>query len=391
MHICNIFPQFRSLAGGERLILKLCEESIRMGHRVSLLTLSMDKSCRPRLDKKIYFRELIPRLNLTRNHYLKVLFEHLLVYKIVRAIPKDADVICFHRSASLPALYYYKKKTGKRLIYYCYEPPRFAYDLQKETIGRLGLLAIPVKITLPIFRIIDKKLTRTADKILVFNNYMRSWIFDLYKKDPLVVGPLAVDTERFSHTVAAGPFRQRWDITEKDHLILTINKLHERKRIDILIQAMARVVQKLPNTKLVIVGTGPEANNLKRLASSLGLNGVVIFTGHLPEAELIGCYSASDLYVNLAKNEPFGLAVIEAQAFGLPVITVAEGGPRESIIDGITGRFVKPELEGLTTAIVDLLKDKITRRNMGEAAQKNIIENYSWRAAAARFIQACLS
>jgi glycosyltransferase involved in cell wall biosynthesis len=386
--ICNVFPDLRSLSGGEKLIVKLCEESLKLGHRVSLVALSIENSLKSVLPSGLEWIEVMPSQKHVKNHYRRVFSENIYAYRIARYIPNQADIICFHRSPSLSVLWYFKKiLRGKTpSIYYCYEPPRFAYDLQDEVLPKLGVLSYPAKLMLPLIRSLDRSSARLANQIIVFNNYMKQWLENIYQKPVISVGPLGADIPAISHLTN---IREKLGLSANDRIILTVNRLHPRKRIDRLIQAMPIVLAKISNAKAIIIGAGPEENKLKDLTKTLGLNDSVIFTGFVPQAEINAYYEMSDIYIHLAKQEPFGLTVIEAQALGKPVIAVAEGGPKDNVLDGETGFLIDINVETLANRIIQLLQDDKLRMQFGEKARKHIKENYDWQSSVQRFLEVC--
>jgi glycosyltransferase involved in cell wall biosynthesis len=388
MFICNVFPDMRSLAGGEKLVIKLCEESLKFGHRVSLIALGIESNLKPVLPDGLEWIEVLPSLKKIKNHYLRVFWENIFAFKIAKHIPKQAEIICFHRSPSLSVLWYFKKIMGRKTptLYYCYEPPRFAYDLQEEVLPRLGILSYPVKLLLPIFRLFDRKFVRLADRIIVFNNFMKDWLENIYRKPVTSVGPLGAEIPRTSGSENS---KVKLSFTKNDRIILMVNRLHPRKRIDLLIQAMPFVLRKIPDAKAIIVGSGPEEKNLKNLVKTLGLNNFIAFTGFVSQAEIPNYYTSCDLFVHLAKQEPFGLTLIEAQAFGKPVITVGEGGPRETVLDGETGFLIEANIEKLADRIIQLLQDDNLRNKFSQKAKEHIKENYKWSDSVQRFLKVC--
>jgi glycosyltransferase involved in cell wall biosynthesis len=376
------------MAGGEKLVIRICEESLKLDHRVSLIALSIDDSLKSILPSGLEWLEVMPSLKQVKNHYRRVLGENIYAYRIAKHIPNQADVICFHRSPSLGALWYFKKILGGKTpsIYYCYEPPRFAYDLQNEVLSKIGILSYPVKLMLPIIRSLDRASARLANRIIVFNNYMKQWLENIYQKPVISVGPLGADIPAISNPTN---IRGKLGLSANDRIILTVNRLHPRKRIDWLIQAMPIVLVKIPNAKAFIIGTGPEENKLKELTKTLGLTDSVIFTGFVPQDEIAAYYETSDIYIHLAKQEPFGLTVIEAQALGKPVITVAEGGPKDNVLDGETGFLIDSKVETLASRIIQLLQDDELRMQFGAKARNHIKENYGWQSSVQRFLKVC--
>lgn len=389
MHIYNIFPQFRVFAGGERLSLKILHEVAKLGHQVSFVTLSIDPTCLPEIPKEIEIKEITYWLNYIRNHYLKVLLEHILVYKTAKQIPKDTDIIFFHKSSSLPALFYFKKiKKGKiPTVYFSFEPPRVAYDLQKETLSKLGLFGKIISLFLPIFKYLDWKFANLCDEMITYSQFMKEWLFSIYRKPIDYIVHLGIDPVEFEN-LNPESVRRRHGISPEDPLIITANKLHPRKRVDLFIKAIPQIRKEIPNLKGLILGTGPEEANLKALTKSLGLEGGLIFCGHIGK-DIPNYYAAADVYVHPGKNEPFGLSVIEAQMAGIPVVSVKEGEPLRTVVENKTGLFVKATPEDIAEKVIFLLKNDELRKEMGRNAREHVGKNYTWQISAQKFLAVC--
>ncbi|MDH5683535.1 MAG: glycosyltransferase family 4 protein [candidate division WOR-3 bacterium] len=389
MYIYNVFPQFRTLAGGERLSLKILEEVAKFNHKVEIVTLSIDNTCQGLLPKEIKIIETSPWMNLLKNHFLKVLIEHVFVYKTAQHIPKNADIVFFHKSSSLPALFYFKRirKSPIPAVYFSFEPPRFAYDLKRETLIRLGPLGILVWLFLPIFKYLDRKLATICDEMITYSNFMKEWLESIYKKPISKIVPLGIETKQFEKMNPVW-VREKYNFTDKDKIVITSNKLHHRKRVDLLINAMAFVKKEIPEVKALILGTGPEEKNLKSLTKKLKLEETIIFCGHIGD-EIPDYYASADLYVHPGKNEPFGLSVIEAQMAGVPVVSVREGEPLTTVIEGRTGAFAQSEPKDLAKQIIALLKDDKLRIEMGHNARRHVASNYTWQISAKRFMDVC--
>jgi len=387
MQICNIYPQFRSLAGGEKLVIKTCNLLAERGFMVSLITLSMNYECRKELNKKVNIIETDHSLDNITNHYWKVFLEHLFIYKTAKFIPPTTDVTCFHKSSSLLALYYYKHiiKSPIPAFYFCYEPPRFLYDLRKETLGRLGLFGFFIKPFYPLLRFLDRKLAESSDSILTFSAYLNKEIAQIYKKPIKMIGPLGVDIPTIEYDYG---LLNKYRITTDSKIILTVNRLQPRKRISLLIEALPMILKEQPNVKVIIVGSGPEEKKLKELAKKLNVENYISFAGYIDEKDLQSFYAIADIYVHLAKNEPFGLSVIEAMASGKTVISVKEGGPAQILYENETGFFVEPTIEAVSDKVVYLLKDKSKLTRIGQKAEEFISNKYNWNSYINRFIDA---
>ncbi|MEO0116158.1 MAG: glycosyltransferase family 4 protein [candidate division WOR-3 bacterium] len=388
MYIYNIFPQFRTLAGGERLSLKILEEVAKLGHRVSFVTLSIDSTCLSEIPKEVEMVEIFPLLNRIKNHYLKVFLEHIFVYKTAKRIPNDANIIFFHKSSSLPALFYFKKiKKGKiPVVYFSFEPPRFAYDLQKETLSKLGLLGKAISLLLPIFRYLDWKFANMSDEIITYSQFMKEWLFSIYRKPINFIVPLGVELSDYLNPHPE-LVRSRYNITE-EKVVITSNKLHPRKRVDLFIKSVALIKKEIPKLKALILGTGPEESSLKALSQKLNLEDTIIFCGHIGK-EIPNYYAAADVYIHPGKNEPFGLSVIEAQISGIPVVAVREGEPLRTVIEGKTGLFADAAPEDIAEKVIYLLKRDELRKEMGKNAIEHVRKNYTWQISAQKFLAVC--
>jgi glycosyltransferase involved in cell wall biosynthesis len=122
---------------------------------------------------------------------------------------------------------------------------------------------------------------------------------------------------------------------------LVLSELMRHKRIDVAIEAFNRL-----RRPLVIVGNGPDERRLRRLAGP-----TVRFEGRVSDARAAELFARSRALVVTATEE-FGIAAVEAQAAGRPVIALAEGGVHETILEGETGAFYSsPEAEALMAAV----------------------------------------
>ena len=187
---------------------------------------------------------------------------------------------------------------------------------------------IIAKLFNPIFKAVDQKLAKIPNQILANSLYAKELIKKVYKRDSTVVYP-GIDKKRFYPI----PF------SKKEDYILTVSRLSKFKKIDILINAYSKLF-KSP-FRLKIVGNGEELNNLKKLCHKLKIDGSVDFLTEVSDDKIAEIYQKAKLFVLCSKNEPFGIAPIEAMACGTPVIADESGGPKETVINGKTGSLIK--------------------------------------------------
>ncbi|MGB9727760.1 MAG: glycosyltransferase family 4 protein, partial [Nitrososphaeria archaeon] len=165
--------------------------------------------------------------------------------------------------------------------------------------------------------------------------------------------------------------------------IIFVGRLVRLKKVENLLLAFKNILSKIPETELYIVGSGPQEKMLKDLAKRLDLSSNVHFTGFVPEKEKIKLIKNAWVLVQPSIAEGFGLVLAEANACRTPVVAVDSGGPREVVIDGVTGFLVKPnDVKQLTEKILEILSDKTKMYRMGEDGRKAVEEKYTWEKVA---------
>jgi glycosyltransferase involved in cell wall biosynthesis len=162
-------------------------------------------------------------------------------------------------------------------------------------------------------------------------------------------------------------------------LVLAVGRHVAQKGLDLLLQAWALVAQALPQARLRIVGDGPLGTELQAQSQALGLQASVQWVA--PTADIAAHYRAAALFVLPSRYEGMPLALLEAQALGLPAVAFdCPTGPRE-IISADTGIVVPPgEVAALGQALIKLLLDAELRQRMARAALQRSHEHFSLAA-----------
>lgn len=159
-----------------------------------------------------------------------------------------------------------------------------------------------------------------------------------------------------------------------ENRIIHIGRLVEWKRVDLLIQALAKVKNKYNNAELLVLGYGPEEDRLKKISIELDVFDNIKFLGGIYDPVLIGQYlKSSSIYVLAGMG---GLSINDAMCFGLPIIcSVCDGTEKKLLKDNINGKyFLEGDEADLADKIDLLLSDKILRDKMGKNSIK-IIED----------------
>lgn len=175
------------------------------------------------------------------------------------------------------------------------------------------------------------------------------------------------------------PARPAAPAGDKDRLplVATFAKLTPRKDIATFLRAARQVLDVLGGAcQFLVVGEGPEEPSLRALMRELKLEKQVTFAHpSVPHEQILG---DADVYVQTSKAEGFGISVLEAMSWGLPVVATSVGGLITLVRDGQTGFLVPVENPGSVAGkILDLLADSGLRARMGESGRNVVTEQYS--------------
>lgn len=196
---------------------------------------------------------------------------------------------------------------------FCHTPPRYLWDLYHEYVRghRAALLIAPMAHWL---RVWDRLAADRVDHFVANSRQTAGRIRRHYRREAEVIHP-PVDVERFAPNG-----------DEPEDFFLVVSRLVAYKRIDLAIEACNRLKR-----RLVVVGDGPELARLRHLAGP-----TIEFRGRLPDAEVADLYARCLAFL-FPGHEDFGIAPVEVQAAGRPVIALGRGGALETVVDGTTG------------------------------------------------------
>lgn len=150
------------------------------------------------------------------------------------------------------------------------------------------------------------------------------------------VVPTGVDCKRFTPENYDKKFLDRFGFGGK-RVLLHVGRLSMEKRLEIVLEAMARLSTKVPDLRLLVVGAGPAMESYKKEVSKLGLSDRVVFTGFLPDEELPVAYASCEALVISSTFETQGLVVLEALASGTPVVGIRYRAIPEFVHEGKNG------------------------------------------------------
>lgn len=144
------------------------------------------------------------------------------------------------------------------------------------------------------------------------------------------------------------------------------------KGADLLIQAIGEFSQDFPQIHLVLVGSGDDLPRLKQLVQTFGVEKSVHFFPAVSRRELAACYASADIFALPSTGEGFGIAFLEAMAFGKPVIGVDAGGIPDVVENGREGLLIEPVADSVSSALRRLLSDQDLCKQMGKLGRQRV-------------------
>ncbi len=167
--------------------------------------------------------------------------------------------------------------------------------------------------------------------------------------------------------------------------ILYLGRLKRYKRVDLVIEAVARLGEAGTDVELLVGGTGDQAEELHDLAGLLDVADRVRFLGYVSEDDKLELMRTAWIHVLVSEKEGWGISNLEAAACGTPSVAADAPGLRESVVDGVTGLLVPPDdPDALAAAMRSLIEDPARRDAMGREARR-FSERFTWDAAADAF------
>lgn len=195
--------------------------------------------------------------------------------------------------------------------------------------------------------------------------------------EPVIKG---VDAERFRPE--GTNHRDALRLTDR-RVIVTVARLVPIKNVRLLIEALALVRSRVPQTHLLIVGDGPEASSLRAAAANLNVTDAITFAGSVAHADTAAFYRSGDVFALSSDFDNSPNVVLEAMACGLPVVATNVGGVRQFVSVPEGGVVVAPGDAGaLATALQPYLESPATAREAGSHNRRRASSDFSWRASA---------
>ena len=289
---------------------------------------------------------------------------------IRKPLKHDVDIIHIHRGSVPGAIagYLYVKLKKKPCV--------LTYHGDPETMSG----SIMRRFSVSFFNIcIHHRILDRADAITTFSNqFLDVSKFLRRYRDKIKIIPNGINLDDFDVPYSKEEGRNKLRLSTNKKVILFVGGLTERKNPHILLRAMPIILKSISNVELIIVGKGLMLNELKELSQQLDVNSNVKFAGFVDENEKLQYYRSADIFVLPSLVEAFPVVLLEASAFGLPLVVSDLEAFKAIVEEGYNGLFTKTGDENdLAEKVLYLLENEDIREKMGENARKKI-KDYSW-------------
>jgi glycosyltransferase involved in cell wall biosynthesis len=244
-------------------------------------------------------------------------------------------------------------------ICYCHSPVRYGWDLyfqylNSSGLNKMNLKAWYVKSVLHKLRIWDIISTNRVDYFISNSNHIRRRILKTYGKEAVTIYPPV--------------FVNDFDSSRpKEDYYFTCSRLVPYKKVDLIVEAFA----KMPDKKLVVIGTGPDMDKIKKMKTAN-----IELLGYQPFTMLKEYMEKAKAFV-FAAEEDFGIVVVEAQACGTPVIAFGKGGSLETVKNNDTGLFFyEQNVDAIIEAVTSFEKLQFDSATIRKHAEQFSVERF---------------
>ena len=350
--------------GGEgEVAYNLSINLMKKGHNVRVFTTSANNED---------VLEKYERITMHRYGKSVKIFDTYFSFKLVHCPSKyEVDVAHAHFSTfpgPLAALAYIRKKKKPFVITYHLDP-----------VADYGSIVRRASVLLFRKFVVDTIL-RQADCIIVFSeDFIQKSEFLQKYRDKIEVIPNGIDLHEFTVGLSKSDCRAKLGLSDGEFIVLFVGSLTERKGPDVLLRAISRVRKHVTNVRLIFVGPSlGRLENVIGLARKLHLKSTVDFKGFVSEYEKKLYFASADLFVLPSFSEGFPITLLEASAFGLPIIASDLEVFRPIITDNYNGIFAKRgDDEDFANKISYLYENEELRDKMGKLAKEKV-ESFSW-------------
>lgn len=262
--------------------------------------------------------------------------------------------------------------SGSLALRYCrprYIPILFTNHTRYDLYAQAYLPLLPEMISETAIRAFLSAFCRSIDLVVAPSAGIARVLRNFGVSAPIEVIPNGVELEPYQ--TKPTPFaRETLGIGENEVVLIYVGRMGPEKNLPFLLRSFAGIAQAYPQVHLMMVGDGPELENLIDRARLAGLSERVHFTGKVDYAKIPQYLAMADLFVTASVTEVHPLTVIEAMASGLAVVGIDSPGVGDLVVDGVTGCLATNDLAAYTARLSWMIQAGAERLKMGQAAQQ---------------------
>lgn len=333
------FPQVSGVATSIKI---LVEELKKKGHEVTIFTTS-DPDANKLLEKNIVRIPSIPFIFFTDRRV--VISGMNKVYKMMKE--EHFDIVHTHTEFGMGLI-------GKYVAYKLKIPTIHTYHTMYEKYLHYianGHIVKPRHV-----QKISKYFCDSASGIIAPSENTKEMLKRYQIESPIKVIPTGVEIPTYDENNRIF-IRQSLNISKDEMVLLSLSRIAKEKKIEKIIYAFPKIVEKIPNATLVIVGDGPYKKDLEELVNKLQINDYVKFVGEISHDLVSQFYQMADIFINASDTETQGLTYLEALVNRLPVIAKKNEYLDSIIIDKKLGMLYEKD-EDLAQIVIDYLCQK---------------------------------
>ena len=376
------------IGGAERLIVDAALALKSKGHTVDIFTAHHDPShcfeeTRNGTLNVHTAGDWLPRHCLYRGYalfaYLRMIY--IALYLVLFSKMKFDVIVCDQISACIPVL----RWSGAKIVFYCHFPDQLLTQ-RKTWLKKIYRWPIDT---------LEEKTTGMADIVLVNSKFTSNVFHETFKSlshvTPTVLYP-SLNFASFDRDISNEPGLSLFPENPKT-LFLSINRYERKKNLSLAIKAFNSLLESLADTDrmsvgLVMAGGYDERvienkeyySELKDLVDEYDINDNVTFIRSFSDIEKIQLLVECDILIYTPSNEHFGICPLEAMYMKTPVIAVSNGGPLETVVDGVTGFLCEATVEEFSKKMMYFVHNTSVITSQGENARKHVVDNFSFQA-----------
>jgi len=366
----------RIVGGISRVVHDLAQNLALKGDEVHVFTCWEEGNKELEIDKQVYVHRVHPAEISAMNFVDWVLqLNYAMIEEVIRTINKLGKFDIIHAHDWLVA---FAAKTLK----HAYDIPLVSTIHATEYGRNWGLH----NETQRYISSVEWLLSYESWRVIVNSEFMKNEIRHIFQvpEDKIRVIPNGVNLDKFKGYSPDANFRRKY-AADNEKIIFYVGRIVNEKGVQVLIDAMPKVISNYNDVKVVIAGKGPLLESLKEKADAMNIGCKIYFTGFIDDNELHNLYKCANIAVFPSLYEPFGIVALEGMLAEVPVIVSDTGGLGETVNHGVDGlKFYSGNANSLADCILNILYNPSSAEEMKKNALEKVKKHYNWDVISSR-------